>query len=450
MTTNRRTFIRDASAFAAAGVGCLTFGGMGGMLGRLGAARHGVLRAASRPFNILAFGDSIMWGQGLSHDQKFATRVKSWVDTNLPGRGVTFQNFAHSGAVIMPNSAQDAGPGWEGEVPAKYPSIYRQLNRAHETILGLQGNPAEIDLVLLNGGINDMGITSILNPFASSGSVGDLTRDSITGRMNYLLPTAVGLFPNAKFIVPGYFPIITDDSSTPEITVLLAAVFGLAAVATPLVKTQLINNCSAFYNEAAAGLSQAVNAQNGRTPNRCLYADPGFTAFNGYGARSRYLFNIAESDPMVNARKAYCEAAGQGLDPLCASASMGHPNVDGAIKYASAMTSKLGVFLAEWQGLRKLFACVEPKPVIGAAASYTVWVEDYETRLPIAATVTVGTQTYNANTSFSHAFGCAPPETVTSEGARGKPGRTVTFPGGCEGIVITAPGYIPQSIVTRA
>lgn len=449
-SVDRRAFIRNASAFAAAGAGCLSFGGVSDLFGlasRLRLPPQNVLRAVSRPFNMLAFGDSIMWGQGLTEDLKFATLVKSWVNANLPGREVTFQNFAHSGAVIMPDVVRDAAGVYASEVPASYPSIHAQLHRALATLVTRGITPAQIDLVLLNGGINDIGIKSILSPFASSGSISELTRDSITGRMNYLLPAATALFPNAKFIVPGYFPIVTADSSTPEVTGLLATVLGpLGLVMTPGIKQQLIANCSAFYNESDAGLRNAVTAQNGRTPNRCVYADPGFSAYNGYGASQRFLFNVGENDPMVNARKGYCAAAGQALDPFCTSASMGHPNVNGAIKYASAMTGKLGVFLAEWQGLRTLFACVDPKPVIGSAASYTVWVEDAVTRLPIPATVNVGAQTVNANTSFTHVFGCAAPETEKMDGARGKPGRTITIPGACDQIVITAPGYIPAGV----
>lgn len=451
-TVDRRAFIRNASAFAAAGVGCLSFGGVGDVLGLAGGLRprpHDVLRAVSRPFNMLAFGDSIMWGQGLTHDLKFATLVKKWVEANLPGRAVTFQNFAHSGARIFPQG-QDGDPGWEGEVPAPHPSIIRQVNRAHETM----GNPAEIDLVLLNGGVNDIGLLRILGPWASSGSVSDLTRDSITGNMNYLLPAAATLFPHAKFIVPGYFPIVTDDSSTGEVTVLLTAFLNVAAaVVTPVVKQQLMANSSAFYAESVVGLRGAVDAQNGRTPNRCVYADPGFTATNGYGASQRCLFNIGESDPMVGPRKAYCSAAGDALDPLCLSASMGHPNANGAIKYANAMTSKLAGFLPEWLALRTLFACIDPKPVVGTSASYTVWVEDAATRLPVAAGVTVGTQTVDANASFTHAFGCTAAETETVDGGRGgkdsvvrRPGRTITGPPACDQILIEAPGYIPLSV----
>jgi lysophospholipase L1-like esterase len=408
--------------------------------------RRGVLPIPSRPFNILAFGDSIMWGQGLAEDMKFATLVKNWVGANLPGRGVTFENFAHSGAIVLPDTILDASPPHAGEVPSSYPSIHKQLYRALDSLTARGVSPAEIDLVLLNGGINDIGVVSILSPWASSGSISDLTRDSITSRMNYLLPAAAGLFPNAKFIVPGYFPIITYDSSTYEVTALLTALFSLAGLAaTPLVKQQLIANCSAFYAESGAGLRNAVDAQNGRTPNRCVYADPGFSAYNGYGASQRFLFNIAENDPMVAARKANCSAAGQALDLKCLSASMGHPNIPGAVKYADAMTSKLGGFLPVWQGLRTMFACVDPKPVVGVAASYTVWVEDKETRLPVAASVRVGEQAVTANQSFNYTFQCVPQEPETLDGPRGRPGRTITPRPACDQVLITAPGYIPGS-----
>jgi len=454
MSLDRRTFIRDASTLAVAGAGCLTFADLGRLMGHGRSHLSGLLRGPTRPFNMLAFGDSIMWGQGLTEDQKFATLVKNWVTTNMLGRAVTFESFAHSGARIMPDTVQDGMAPFTGEVPAKFPSVHKQLYRAIDSLGTRNIRPSEIDLVLLNGGINDIGVTSILSPFASSGSITDLTRDSITSHMNYLLPAAAGLFPNAKIIVPGYFRIVTEDSATPEVTALLgvvSVVLGLPGLLlTPWIKQQLIANCSAFFTEADAGLRAAVTAQNGRTPNRCVFADPGFSIYNGYGASQRCLFNTGESDPMVIARKASCEAAGQGSELTCTSASMGHPNVNGAVKYADAMTAKLGVFLTEWQALRKLFACVDPKPVIGAAASYTVWVEDYETRLPVAATVAVGSETFNANTSFTYAFGCTAPETDKSDGVRGKPGRTVTIPGACDGIVISAPGYISQAIPTRA
>ncbi|MDQ6886125.1 MAG: SGNH/GDSL hydrolase family protein [Gemmatimonadota bacterium] len=400
----------------------------------------------TRPFNILAFGDSIMWGQGLTQDLKFATLVKNWVASQLPGRSVTLQSFAHSGAIIQPSlsAAQDAVVH-DGEVPEDYPSITAQLSRAIAAV-----SPAEIDLVLLNGGANDVGLVStILNPFVSSESVSEKTRDRLTGQMNSLLPRAVSDFPNAKIIVPGYYPMITNDSPLPE---LIALFVGLGivipdpladAILTAACRDTVIQHSRAFFAESDAGLRSAVDAQNTRTPNRCVYASPGFAGTNAYGASDRFVFNVLEHDPMFDARQPQCSQAGQGGVSECATASVGHPNAKGAQKYASAMTSQLAPFVPKWQGLRTLRACVDPKPVIGAAGSYTIWVEDAESRLPVQATVTVGTQTVNANTSFMHTFACVAGETETIPSTMpGKPAKTVTLPKTCDAILISAPGYI--------
>ncbi len=454
MTRNvvgRRAFLRHASTLAA-GVSCASFAGLQDALGLATPSRSpgtGVLRMVSRPFNMLAFGDSIMWGQGLTENLKFATLVKNWVNTQLPGRGVSFQNLAHSGAIIQPNLVADVFGAGEGEVPASYPSIHRQVHRAYDAMLPSKAN-LEVDLVLLNGGANDVGITNILNPLASSGSVRDLTRAALADRMKYLLPIAAGLFPNAKFVVPGYYPIITHNTPLLELTGLLLGLGVLdplsAVLVTVGVKDQLIANCSTFFAEADAGLRAAVAEQNGRTPDRCVYADPGFTPYNGYGGSDRCLFNVAENDPMKSVRAVQCAAVGELPVSKCATASMGHPNASGALRYANAMTARLGGFLSGWQGLRTLFACVDPKPVIGATGSYTVWVEDGATRLPVAAAVAIGTRTVAANASFTHSFACTAPESETLDGPRGRPGRTIAVPAACEEIRVNAPGYIPMSV----
>ncbi|MGI8497168.1 MAG: SGNH/GDSL hydrolase family protein [Gemmatimonadaceae bacterium] len=449
---NRRAFIRNASALTAAGLSCLAFGDVRNLLGftgGIGLHRRDVLGIPNRPFNMLAFGDSIMWGQGLTEDLKFATLVKNWVVSQLPGREVTFQNFAHSGAIILQNAAGDASGVYASEVPTDYPSIHGQLNRALDTLVTRGVSPVEIDLVLLNGGANDVGLTNILNPFASTGSVRELTRDSLTARMNSLLPRAIELFPNAKIIVPGYYPIITGDSPLPELIALFVALGLLtvdplsAGIVTIAVRETVIQHCKAFFEESDMGLRDAVASQNTRTPNRCVYASPGFAGTNGYGASDRCMFNVAEHDPMFDARQPLCAQAGQGGVSKCATASVGHPNAKGAQKYASAMTSQLTPFVTKWQGLRTLRACVDPKPAIGTSGSYTVWVEDAESRLPVQATVNVGTQTVNANTSFTHTFACVAGEReTTAPSMPGKPGRTITLPKTCEEIVISAPGYI--------
>jgi len=62
--------------------------------------------------------------------------------------------MAHSGAVIGVDSGAPAG-SCDGEVPTAFPTILQQCEAAPDT---------SVNLVILNGGINDIDIRYILNP----------------------------------------------------------------------------------------------------------------------------------------------------------------------------------------------------------------------------------------------------------------------------------------------
>lgn len=104
---------------------------------------------------VLALGDSIVWGQGNRDVDKFVSRVGAWLGAPTP------TSLAHSGAVVSP-AANDAAPAVWGEVPEGAPSIGAQLGQA-VTLL----EPASVDVVLVDGGINDVSPyqVAIANPF---------------------------------------------------------------------------------------------------------------------------------------------------------------------------------------------------------------------------------------------------------------------------------------------
>ena len=53
------------------------------------------------PFDILAIGDSVMWGQGLRKPDKFYSLVENYIKTKMPGLQVNKPTvLAHSGAII--------------------------------------------------------------------------------------------------------------------------------------------------------------------------------------------------------------------------------------------------------------------------------------------------------------------------------------------------------------
>ena len=101
----------------------------------------------------LAFGDSVMWGQGIRHEDTFPALICE--DLGVPFRQE--DNRAHSGARLgTPGDGPHvSGPGdpISGEVPAAEPTVFSQVasvDPAHE---------AGVEHVFVNGGINDLGAT---------------------------------------------------------------------------------------------------------------------------------------------------------------------------------------------------------------------------------------------------------------------------------------------------
>src|SRR5688572_18987503 len=62
-----------------------------------------VNNSGNRPIEVLAIGDSVVWGQGLKDANKFSVLVKTWLESRVAGRIVNLHYAdAHSGATILP------------------------------------------------------------------------------------------------------------------------------------------------------------------------------------------------------------------------------------------------------------------------------------------------------------------------------------------------------------
>ena len=81
------------------------------------------------------------------------------------------------------------------------------------------------------------------------------------------------------------------------------------------------------------------------TPNVFFFVDPGFTIFNALAAQNSLLWEIFEKDDVRDERVKQCEPTKDLLgftDPIyCNDASMGHPNPEGAKRYANRIISTL-------------------------------------------------------------------------------------------------------------
>ncbi|TBY81712.1 SGNH/GDSL hydrolase family protein [Rhizobium leguminosarum] len=152
-------------------------------------APQGNPAAPPEPLRIAAFGDSLMWGQGLPRDRTFVRQIAAGLGKLHKRKAAIAVDRSRSGAQIMPRatnrtdqreqfldrfptlftnrpqrarfrSGEDEGPATKlyGEIPAAFPTIRWQI-RAVDDALG-----KKIDVVLLNGGANDIDFEDVISP----------------------------------------------------------------------------------------------------------------------------------------------------------------------------------------------------------------------------------------------------------------------------------------------
>lgn len=294
-------------------------------------------------FRIVSLGDSIIWGQGLLPNEKLDALVQQALLPKYPG-GVTLDRLAHSGAVIGANGA--SGNPQPGEVPAARLSIIEQCD-------GYANSPDTVDLVLLNGGINDVGVASILNPLA-------LNLDTRVIRachdgMLVLLKRVATKFSQAtcKILVTGYYSILSAQSDPLGVTKLLS-LFGIAV--PPFLDKDLdfinpvLDRCEAFFKDSTQQLTRAI-ADAGDP--RIAFVPSGFTDANSVFVSGTSLLwgldlddDMGPQDPVAAARHPLCDVAHPGPlqipeRELCYRASAGHPNVQGAAKFSRQILAAL-------------------------------------------------------------------------------------------------------------
>src|SRR5437660_5938942 len=120
-------------------------------------------KTAERPFNMLVLGDSVLWGEGLKAEHKSWYQVKSWIEKTT-GRPVIEKIEAHSGAVVEARAADEMLTATDGEVDVALPSVVNQVDRA----LQHYGDGAKVDLVLVTGCVNDIGVPNLLDADSSA------------------------------------------------------------------------------------------------------------------------------------------------------------------------------------------------------------------------------------------------------------------------------------------
>lgn len=123
------------------------------------------------PIHVAIIGDSVMWGQGLKRENYLFANLKKSIE-NKKGNFVRYANYARSGAAFGKDD-DIANIDLNGEIASKSPSINAQLKRVNEDYKPYEGenkvelkiDPKRIDLLIMDGGINNVGPTTIFLGF---------------------------------------------------------------------------------------------------------------------------------------------------------------------------------------------------------------------------------------------------------------------------------------------
>ena len=300
--------------------------------------------------DLVVLGDSVMWGQGLLDPHKSATLVATGLNARFPGIAPAI--IAHSGAVIG-RQASCATTTFPGEVPEHCPSVLQQIG-------AYSGDPLAVPVVLVDGGINDIDIRTILNPFTLPDHLASDIQEYCYQDMGDLLIQVKARFshPDTKIVVTSYFPILSSLSKLDRLVQFMefmGAPMPQLAFAGPMVHgnpivDKIVQLCTQFWNESNQALARAVSDVNIGTGPRCLFANVPFTANNSVFAPDAWLWGIgpapdfAPEDEVAASRRPQCDLVHPNdwlAREQCYRAASGHPAVNGAQQYARAILSVL-------------------------------------------------------------------------------------------------------------
>jgi hypothetical protein len=347
------------------------------------------------PLHTIALGDSVMWGQGLGPN-KFAREVKYELSlASSPRRVPDPYIFAHSGATL-------GGHDWDQypfkppqEIPLPYPTIPKQLEMAKSWLGEMSIGHDQVALVLLNGGINDVGALEILSidPTIGPDWVRERTRQKLAFMYNSvegvgLLPKVLETFPKAKVVIPNYYQIISTDTDITALELLLVAFFpgSPLPLVGPILRNKLDKQSEAFNLEWTESMRRIIEEVRTTRPDlfesdpeRICLVDVQFSGINAYGAEDSYLWELVSmnvidtNDQVREARIRDCADAenhpwGSDKPFYCRYAPAFHPNVTGANRYKDVIMSCIRStgWIEEWRGgpwtwvLEEMTASMEP------------------------------------------------------------------------------------------
>ncbi len=279
---------------------------------------------------IVAIGDSVVWGQGLLHEDKFVRIVADQLggDLEVPG-----DFLAHSGAVIGP-ADPDGCQGVDaritdftarGEVPCDAPTVVKQLADVTD--------PESVDLLILDGGANDLEsgfFMTLVDPLKTLPGLERKMGRAFLG-VPALIAKARARCPNAVIVYTGYYAGVSRETDTRAIDKLAFLQFmsnnAVTALALVAARNSIVINNLFFGHDQLRrirrAVSEAMSDPEVRGPG-ILFAHPRFASTNALGARGgdgwvQLVLGTYIDDAQFDVRKVACRIQyGPDADALLA------------------------------------------------------------------------------------------------------------------------------------
>ncbi len=334
------------------------------------------------PYELLVIGDSLVWGQGLPEKDKFYSLTADWLRSEIFAgkRDVNLTVKAHSGATIRfdPKEAskyraagKDESFHYTGEVNVSTPSMLKQVETASAEYKE-RGRLRGADMVMLTAGITDIAVEGVLDPFGDINKLKLFIAEVCRGRVGSLLENISVNNPDALIAVVGYYPILSERSSSSKVfnawleTLNVPSFFqGLLnnPVMRPIVFGKLlkkaIKRSRLWVSESDLNFRAAVGDHNAKVGRQqAIFIKAPLTEENVVESPNTMLFRMRKDgtveDPLYAQRKTECKLA---LDELkrttgvkyspkrCSYAAVGHPDQSGSRLYAEAITRELRPFV---------------------------------------------------------------------------------------------------------
>ncbi|MFB3763763.1 MAG: SGNH/GDSL hydrolase family protein [Methanotrichaceae archaeon] len=256
-------------------------------------------------FHMVIIGDSIAWGEGLNQDEKYYYLVAKWLQKEL-NRPIEVTVLAHDGATLAAPAKIDICKHnfLDAELGSWDPTLLEQADHIP--------NPGDIDLILVSGGINDVEVKTILNPFSYP-----INKDlnaacaGIQDPMLKVLKELLNNCRNSRIVVTSYYPILSED--TPESALKdvvkkmslddpnIIEQFGTDRAVT-LDANHIVSmrdNSKKFDDKSRISLSGAVDSANEDSKSifheeRVIFAPVDFPSCRSYGTGGSWLWKLTD------------------------------------------------------------------------------------------------------------------------------------------------------------